>query len=66
MKTLTAMILSLALGGCASLGTGYYDPQVDRPAQVQPQQHDEDELPPTHDGRCLCVPSDDGCSEVIC
>lgn len=60
IRTLTLITLLAALSGCAVLGSGYYNPQDDQPAQLRPQRDDAT-------GRqCLCVPSGDGCSEVIC
>lgn len=67
IRTLTLITLLAALSGCAVLGSGYYNPQDDQPAQLRPQRDDATGgLPPTRDGQCLCVPSGDGCSEVIC
>ena len=67
IRTLVMVTLLAALGGCAALGNSYYFPPDYQPVQAQPQRDDgTDDLPPTPDGHCLCVPSGDGCSEILC
>ena len=40
IRTLTLITLLAALSGCAVLGSGYYNPQDDQPAQLRPQRDD--------------------------